>query len=110
MLGFLCTTDRGPASETKKGGKDMVKTNVLVIAIKNFRGKEKLIDYYLVLPDGEKIYAFSRRYTDNTYKMCKGGVRLNDLLTKKSHDTAIMYLVKRMKFMLPYLKEEYQVA
>ena len=96
--------------DLRKGGKDMVRTNVLVIAVKNFKGKDKLIDYYLILPDGEKIYAFSRRYSDNTYKMCKGGVRINDLLTKKSHDTAIMYLVKRMKFMLPYLKEEYNVA
>ena len=88
----------------------MVKTNVLVIAVKNFRGKDKLIDYYLILPDGERIYAFSRRYTDNTYKMCKGGMRLKDLLAKKSQDTAIIYLLKRMKFMLPDLKEEYQVA
>ncbi|MCR5847638.1 MAG: hypothetical protein K6G75_05915 [Lachnospiraceae bacterium] len=88
----------------------MVKTNVLVIAVKNFKGRDKLIDYFLLLPDGESIYAFSRKYTDNTYRMCRGGVRLNDLLTKKSHDTGIMNLVKRMKFMLPYLKEEYQVA
>lgn len=88
----------------------MVKTNVMVIAVKNFKGRDKLNDYYLVLPNGEKIYAFSRKYTDNTYKMCKGGVRLNDLLCKKSHDTAIMNLVKRMKFMLPYFMEEYNVA
>lgn len=88
----------------------MVKTNVWVIAVKNFKGKDKLTDYYLVLPDGKQIYAFSKLYTDNTYKMCKGGVRLNDLLTKRTHDTGIMSLVKRMKFMLPYLKEEYMVA
>ena len=88
----------------------MVKTNVLVIAVKNFKGKDKLIDYYLMMPDGEKIYAFSIIYTDHTYDMCKGGIRINDLLTKRSHDYGIMRLVKRMKFMLPYLKEEYNVA
>ncbi len=88
----------------------MLKTNVLVIGVKNFKGKDKLIDYYWEMPDGERIYAFSRRYTDNTYKMCKGGIRLNDLLCKKTHDTAIMYLVKRMKVMVPYLKAEYDVA
>ena len=71
----------------------MVKTNVFVIAVKNFKGRDKLIDYFLLLPDGERIYAFSRKYTDNTYRMCRGGVRLNDLLTKKSHDTGIMNLV-----------------
>ena len=88
----------------------MVKTNVLVLAVKNFKGRDKLTDYYLVLPDGEKIYAFSRKYTDNTYNMCKGGMRLNDLLCTKRHDAGVMALVKRMKFMMPYFKEEFQVA
>ena len=88
----------------------MVKTNVLVIGVKNFKGRDKLIDYYWVMPNGERIYAFSRRYTDNTYKMCKDGIRLNDLRCKRTHDTAIMYLVKRMKVMVPYLKAEYDVA
>ncbi len=88
----------------------MVKTNVLVIGIKNFKGKDKLTDYYWILTNGTRIYAFSRRYTDNTYNLCKGGIRLNDLLCKKTHDTGIMYLVKRMKVMVPYLKEEYDVA
>ena len=88
----------------------MVKANVLVLAVKNFKGEKKLTDYYLILPDGEKVYAFSKLYTDNTYNMCKGGVRLNDLLGKRTHDTGVMSLVKRMKFMLPYFKEEYQVA
>ena len=88
----------------------MVKTNVWIKGIKNFKGRDKLTDYYLVLPNGEEIYAFSRRYTDNTYNMCKGGMRLNDLLTKKTHDAGVNALIKRMKFMLPYFKEEYQVA
>ena len=88
----------------------MVKTNVWVVAVKNFKGRDKLTDYFLVLPDGERIYAFSRRYTDNTYKMCRGGIRLNDLLCKKTYDTGVMGLVKRMKFMLPSLKEEYCIA
>lgn len=88
----------------------MVKTNVLVLAVKNFKGEKKLTDYYLILPDGEKVYAFSKTYTDNTYNLCKGGMRLNALLGKRTHDTGVMSLVKRMKFMLPYLKEEYEVA
>ena len=88
----------------------MVKTNVLVVGVKNFRGKDKMIDYFLLMPDGEKIYAFSIKYTDNTYNLCKGGVRINEILTKRTHDYGIMRLVKRMKFMLPYFKEEYNVA
>ena len=88
----------------------MVKTNVLVVGVKNFRGKDKMIDYFLLMPDGEKIYAFSIKYTDNTYNMCKGGVRINEILTKRTNDYGIMRLVKRMKFMLPYFKEEYNVA
>ena len=88
----------------------MIKTNVSVLAVKNFKGEKKLTDYYLILPNGERVYAFSKAYTDNTYKMCKGGIRINDLLTKRTQDSGIMSLVKRMKFMLPYLKEEYGVA
>ena len=88
----------------------MVKTNVWVIAVKNFKGKKKLLDYYWVLPDGERIYAFSKPYTDNTYRMCKGGMRLNDLLCVRKADEGVMALVKRMKFMVSYLKEEYMVA
>ena len=88
----------------------MIKTHVLALAAKNFRGEKKLTDYYLVLPDGERIYEFSKTYTDNTYNMCKGGKRLNDLLCKKTSDSGIMSLVKRMKFMLPYFKEEFDVA
>ena len=88
----------------------MIKTNVSVLAVKNFKGEKKLTDYYLILPKGEHIYAFSKAYTDNTYKMCKGGIRINDLLTKRTQDSGIMSLVKRMKFMLPYLKDEYDVA
>ena len=70
------------------------KTNVLVVAVKNFKGKDKLTDYYLILPNGEQVYAFSKKYTDNTYKMCKGGIRLNDLLVMKRHDEGVMSLVK----------------
>ena len=88
----------------------MVKTNVLVVGVKNFKGKDKNIDYYLQMPNGERIYAFSIIYTDHTYKLCKGGIRINDLLTKRTHDYGVMRLVKRMKFMLPYFKEEYNVA
>lgn len=88
----------------------MVKTNVWIVAVKNFRGVDKLVDYYMVFPDGERIYVFSKKYTDRTYSMCKGGIRINDLLTKRTQDSGVMSLVKRMKFMLPYLKEEYGVA
>ncbi len=88
----------------------MVKTNVLIVGVKNFKGKDKNIDYFLLMPDGERIYAFSILYTDHTYAMCKGGIRINDLLTQRTRDSGVMRLVKRMKFMLPYLKEEYNVA
>lgn len=88
----------------------MVKTNILILAVKNFRGEKKMTDYYLVFPSGEKIYAFSKAYTDNTYNLCKGGVRLKTLLFKRSQDAGVMSLVKKIKFMLPYFKEEYDVA
>lgn len=81
---------------------------VKLIAIKNFRGEDKLIDYYLVLPgEQEKIYAFSKIYTHTTYDLCKSGVRVNDLMIMKSRNSSVMRLVKYLKFMMPYFVEYY---
>ncbi|MCR4929087.1 MAG: hypothetical protein K5988_03720 [Lachnospiraceae bacterium] len=88
----------------------MIKSNILLIGTKNFKGRERKVDYYLLFPDGEKIYAFSRSYTHHTYDLCKGGIRVSDLIRVKKADYSVMSLVKYMKFMLPYFKEEFQVA
>ena len=86
-----------------------VAEQVKMIGVKNFKGEEKLIDYYIVVPGQEKMYAFSKIYTHGTYDMCKSGVRINQLLTKKTRDTGVMRLVKYLKVMMPYLTEYYDL-
>ena len=89
----------------------MTKTvsNYLVVGEKNFSGKDKVVDYYLIAGD-EKIYAFSRIYTHHSYEMCKSGIRVSDLLTKRSRDTGVMRVVKMANRMIPYLIEYHELA
>ena len=95
-----------------EGGYEMKKVrlanNVKLLGIKNFKGKEKLVDYYIIFPN-EQIYAFSKRYTHQSYRICKSGIIVNDLMATKSRDTGIMTLVKYTNLMMPYLKEYYDL-
>lgn len=87
-----------------------VDNKVKLVAKKNFAGEDKLIDYYIQLDNNERIYAFSKAYTNNSYDLCKSGIRINDLTKRRSHDTGIMRLVNYTKFILPYLAEEYELT
>jgi hypothetical protein len=80
--------------------------NVKLQGIKNFKGEDKLIDYYILMPN-EKIYAFSKKYTDGAYDVCKNGIAINDLMTKRSRNTGIMKLVKYTNVIMPYFVEYY---
>lgn len=51
--------------------------------VKKVSGKSILIDYYIEIPNEDSIYAFSKRYTNTTYDMCKSGVRVNKLICTK---------------------------
>lgn len=88
----------------------MMEKNIKVVGIKNFKGTDKLIDFYLVTENQDKIYAFSKIYTHRTYELCRSGIRVNDLLTTRSRDTGVMRLVKYTKVIMPYLAEEYCLA
>lgn len=88
----------------------MMEKNIKVVGIKNFKGADKLIDFYLVTENQDKIYAFSKIYTHRTYELCRSGIRVNDLLTTRSRDTGVMRLVKYTKVIMPYLAEEYCLA
>lgn len=88
----------------------MMEKNIKVVGIKNFKGADKLIDFYLVTENQDKIYAFSKIYTHKTYELCRSGIRVNDLLTTRSRDTGVMRLVKYTKVIMPYLAEEYCLA
>ena len=83
--------------------------SVKMIGVKNFKGKDKLVDYFIDVPGKERIYAFSRTFTQNAYDMCKSGIRVNELAAKRSRDTGIMSLVNYYNLMAPYLAEEYEL-
>lgn len=84
-----------------------VADDVRIIGVKNFSGREKLVDFYVQVPNQAKIYAFSKTYTNNSYNLCKSGIRVNDLLSRRTRDTGVMRVVKYMNVILPYLAEEY---
>lgn len=87
-----------------------VANNVKMVGERNFTGKDKLIDYYVVVPEkAERIYAFSKIYTDHTFGLCKSGIRINDLVGVRSRDTGIMRLVNYTKLIIPYLTEQYNI-
>ena len=46
-------------------------------------------------------------YSRHTYDLCKSGIRVNDLVSRRTRDTAVMNLVNYTNLMLPYLAEIY---
>lgn len=86
-----------------------VENDVQLRGVKKVSGKSILIDYYIEIPNEDSIYAFSKRYTNTTYDMCKSGVRLNKLICTKTRNQAVMQLVNYTRFLLPYLTEEYKI-
>lgn len=84
--------------------------SVRIIGVKNFEGEDKLIDYYVTSPERqEKIYAFSKIYTNHSYELCKSGIRVNDLVCVRSRDTGVMRLVNYARLIIPYLTEQYEI-
>lgn len=89
--------------------KIILEEQVRIFGVKNFEGKEKLIDFYIDQPGQERIYAFSKVYTQNTYNICTSGVRINELSCKRTRDRGVMRLVNYLNVMLPYLTEYYEL-
>lgn len=91
--------------------KERIKKNVRLIGVKNFKGEEKLIDYYILSGRNEKTFAFSHRFTNRSYEVTRGGIRIEDLLFTNSRrrDQGLDSLVKTTRRMLPYLADEYEL-
>ena len=89
---------------SENGGMRMRKVilteQVKLTGVKNFTGKDKLIDYYIEQPGRDKIYAFSKIFTQNIYDMCKSGIRVNELSTKRSRDSGVMRLVNYLNMLM----------
>ncbi len=73
--------------------KIILNNQVKLKAIKCLKKGEKRLDYYIEMPGKQKMYAFTRAYTNGTYDICKSGIRINELSTKRSHDKSVMKLV-----------------
>ena len=89
--------------------KVIIQGNVLLITVRDNRGRARSIDFYLLFPDADRVYAFSRDYTANTYRFCRSGIPVNDLSCRRSRDRSVMNLVKYLNVMLPYLTEYYDL-
>ena len=89
--------------------KIILEEQVKISGIKNFRGEEKLIDFYIEQPGQDKLFVFSKVFTQNTYNLCKSGVRVNELSCKKTRNKGVMRLVNYLNVMLPYLTEYYEL-
>ena len=85
-----------------------LRNDVVIYGVKNFKGEEKLVDYFIRF-NGEDLYAFTRAYTTGSYDICKSGIQVNDLIAKKNRDSGIMKLVNYTKLMIPYLVEYYDL-
>lgn len=72
-------------------------------------GEKRRVCYYLKTDNNDFLYAFSRNYSRHTYDLCKSGIRVNDLIRRRTRDTAVMNLVDYMNLMLPYLAEIYDL-
>ena len=55
-----------------------VKNNVFLIAQESWKGCRKL-DYYLILKNGKKYYAFSRDYSRRCHILCQGESQLRPI-------------------------------
>lgn len=46
--------------------KVILDNNMKIIGIKNFNGKDRKIDFYLITKENERLYAFSNTYTHHS--------------------------------------------
>ncbi len=84
---------------------------VKVVGVKNEvveDGQMSTIDFYICVAN-QKIYAFTKTFSRQIYKLCKSKISFNKLLTFKSSNKEIMNLVKYAKYLAPYLAKEYDL-
>lgn len=84
--------------------KQKIDNQTKLIATKSSRNE---IDYYIITSKNKRLYAFTRPYSMKTWDLCKSGIRINELMYKKINHEGVMLLVKYVKYIMPYLSEEY---
>lgn len=90
--------------------KVVLKDKVRIVGVRNDKRPHNwMIDYYLVTPNQERLYAFSRKFTNGAYDLCKSPVFVNDISSLRSMDRGVMKLVNYLNYMLPYLVDYYDL-
>ena len=89
--------------------KVILEEKVKLYGIKDGEGRDRVVHYYIQYPGAERIYAFTKPFSTGTYEICKSGIRINDLSTRRTRDKAVMKLVEYLNVMLPYLCEYYDL-
>ena len=84
-----------------------VANNVFIVARKS--PKERKLDYYMQLPNREESYLFTRKYSAECYEVCKAGTPINDLISRRKRNIALMELVKYVNYRMPYFIEYYEL-
>ena len=86
-----------------------LKENISLIGEKIVMDGEWFIDYYIVVSEQERLFAFQRKYSARTYNLCKSGIRINKLSLIKNRNKGVMNLVNYVNIMLPYFQEYYDL-
>ena len=73
------------------------------------RNNKEEVNYFIQTPTNEMIYAFTRDFSLKEWDICKSGIRIDDLFTKKRRHEGVMNLVKHAKYIVPYLCQEYDL-
>lgn len=79
-----------------------VSNQVKLIGTRRARDGREVVDYYFILPDQTRMYAFTGRYYEHAYELCRGGERVNRLISTRTTDHGVMNLVDRLNLILPY--------
>lgn len=83
-----------------------ISDRITVVGNLKGHGRDRMIDFYLVSPGGEKEYAFTRRYSNRSYDLVRGGISVKRLLGTRSKDRMVMKLVDYLSYMMPYFVDE----
>ena len=67
------------------------------------------LNYYVQTSDHQTYYAFTRKYSDGCYGLCKSGIMIEKLVSKKTKNTAVMRMIQNVKRMWNYLIEYYEL-
>ena len=86
-----------------------LKRDVLLIGERVEKDFDKRINYYILVPGYERIFAFQKKYYASAYRLCKNGIRINDLSVLRTRDRRVMKLVDYVNVMLPYFTEYYEL-